>query len=272
MFTRNRIIFALTTTTLHVTRVDHVGHEVLETADFEIGDAGLAGVFEQARKQFGQGARLIVPEEYVYVTRLEVEKLPSLTRSNIEKKIEDIFPEVLGDMAWDYQTIASTETGMMIELSGMTSDFTQVLKEALHQAKYRLEAVIPESYALAHQLIGKEVTLLIHERADGWIVALVKDQLVATALFQTSIPTMSDVQNVIDFSKERKKLVPEQGVYSLVKTLPEELPKIDLPQVTLDKPLDAVLGAAKMVLGQTDGQRLDLPLRDTKRSWWRRWL
>lgn len=273
MFARTHLIFSLTPTALSVARVQRDGQALVAAADFELGNSGLAGSFERAKKQFGQGARLIVPEEYVYTTRLEVQaKNPGL-RSNIEKEITQIFPETLGDVAWDYQVITTSNEGIAVEVSGMMSDFSHVLKTALHTAHYRLEAIIPESYALAQLVPGHEVTLIVHECSSGWILALAKDQWVATALFQPNLPTVTDLQNVIDFGKERKHLTVSRVVFSVQKTLPEKLPQLTtLSQTILDVPLDATFGAAKISLGRSDDQRLDLPLRGAYQSWWQHWF
>ncbi|TXH00328.1 MAG: hypothetical protein E6P95_03740 [Candidatus Moraniibacteriota bacterium] len=270
MFHRTQLIFLLTSDALQVARIQPDRQTILKESEFKFESTGLAGALEQAKNQFGHGARLIIPEEYIYVTRLELQTSKIQLRSKIEKEIERVFPETIGTLAWDYQIIGTSNERMTVELSGITSDFAEILQTALSTSKYRFEAIIPESYALARLLLGQKNTLVVHERLGGWILILAQDQWVVAALFQPFLPTMTDIQNLIDFGKERKQFIPDQIVFSVQKNSREYLPQSPYPQVVLDEPFHVMFGAARLSLGQSDSQRLDLPLRGKHRSWWHR--
>lgn len=270
MFERSHIIFFLTATSLEAARVSHDGSMIQEEVSFSLDETGLAGALKKASARFGQGARMVLPEEYLYVTRLELDLPKTHLRSALEQKIVSVFPETIGTLAWDYELIGTTEKGVVVELSGVVRDFGEILSQALGEAHYRIEALIPESYALARLVLGNETSLLVHEREAGWISALIMEEHIVTSLWLTETPTESDLKSLITFGTERKQAIPQHVIFSLSKTSAQELPQLSLPQVVLDDPLNPILGAAKVSLGRKDSERMDLPLRGNKSSWFSR--
>lgn len=268
MFGKSHLILSLSDTALRAARVSRDGSQIEQAEEFSLDETGLVGALEKVRVRFGQGARFVLPETYLYVTRLVLDVPAAHLRSVLEEKVADIFPEALGTIAWDYELIETTERGGVVELSGVVRDFGEVLKDALGKSRYRIQTLIPESYALARLLPVAEAALLVHESQDGWISALVMQERVITSLFLKQAPLEQDLRELIAFGTQRKGVRPSEVILSLRNTDPATLPTLDLPQRVLEIPLDPILGAARIVLRSGDSDRLDLPLRGVESSWW----
>lgn len=272
MFQKSHLIFLLTATSLQAARIDYTGSTIREEANFVLDETGLVGALQQAKERFGQGARIVLPEEYLYVTQLKLDLPPEHSRQAIEENIMSVFPETLGNLAWDYELTESNAQGGTVELSGIVRDFGEVLEQSLVTAHYRIEALIPESYALARLVLGDETALVLHEKEAGWLAMLIAKERVVTSIFLTAIPTENDLKGLIAFGTERKQAVPQHVILSLIHTEPQALPQLDLPQVVLDTPLNPLVGAAKILLGSHDSERMDLPIRGNRSTWLSRFL
>lgn len=270
MFRRLPPIFFLTETALTAARIHPHTYQIEEEKIFVLDEHGLVGALKQACSEFGQGARFVLPEEYLYVTQLEVAASGLRSRSVLEDKILEVFPETLGDFAWDYELIEMNDEKAVVEISGVVKDFGEVLRDALKNSHCRIEALIPESYALARLISGETVSLLIHERESGWICALIAKERVVTSIFLEQVPTEQDLRSLITFGTERKKAAPNEVILSLCDTDPSLFPLLDLPQRVIEGGLNPLTGAAKIVLNRQDSARLDLPLRGTGLSWFAR--
>ena len=267
MFKVSPLIFLLTQKTLRVARVNRDGTALQDETIFDLDENGLAGALKEAKKKFGQGARMVIPEEYLYVTRVEVELSPKDERSLLEEKIISVFPETLGGFAWDYEVLTKNTEKGEVELSGIVRNFGEMIDQSLGSAHYRVEAIIPESYALARLVPRNEVSLVVHEKETGWLSMLISDKRVVTSIFLTKIPTQNELNDLITFGTERKHVTPQKILFSLVGTSVQVFPQMGLPQVVLSEPLNPMLGAAKILLGEKDENRMDLPLRGNRSTW-----
>lgn len=273
MFKRSRTIFFLTNEALKAAQIGIDTHAVTRTDTFTLGEQGLAGALHQARERYGQGARWVLPERYLYVTQITVPVAESRSRAALEKYIANVFPETLGTLAWDYELLEPTESGeVRVELSGVVKEFGDILAQAIEQTGYHLEALIPESYALAQLVPGTRPTLLVHEKPDGWIVAVLQAGKVITALFLETLPDEAMLHTTLTFAKERKGIDPECLALSLQGTKSEAIPDLGLPREVLPQSLDPLLGGSLLTLGVRDDTRLDIPLRGLSQPWYCRFI
>lgn len=270
MFRRSKTIVFLTDTALQVVSIRPGTSLIDRQMDFTLDETGLTGAFQRVMSEFGRRIRLVLPEKYLYVTTLGIDAYSSNPRTVIEQKILDVFPETLGSLAWDYMIIDAGEKRMTVEVSGVVHDFGEVLQSALTKTRLSIEALIPESHALAQLVPNDRASLLVHENEMGWIVAVIKEGKVITAIFLEHIPSESDMKELITFAQQRKEIHLEKVLLSLRTVDPVVIPALGLPCDVLDVTLNPAIGAAKIVLRENDGDRLDIPLRSIPSSWFKK--
>lgn len=243
---------------------------VSRESEFSLGDNGLSGALRAASIEYASPVRFVVPEEYLYLTQVEIPAAEA-NRSRLISSVDAIFPEALSDLAWDFEVIAEESGRATVEISGVTKDFGVLLKEALADSQARLEAVIPESYALARAVPTDEVVLFIHERLGGTILSIARARRVVSSIVLDHHPTEAEVAAFIEFGRTRKQCVPEKLVLSGIELQPEEFSSLRLDIVPIDSPLDPARGALLIDLSsERDADRLDLPLRTSQGAWYRR--
>ncbi len=270
MFSHQRTILYLTVNELRAATGDIRTATVLQSDYLSLEHESLPAAVRSIENQHTKPVRFILPEEYLYLTQVKIGS-QNKTRSQIAVAIKDVFPESLSEIAWDYEILSSEGDQLTVEISGVTKEFGTLLSEALAQSILRLEAVIPESYALARAVPFSEPIVLIHKRESGTMLCLVKEQKTVSALTLDHDPTQSEILECIDFGKERKQCVAEKIVLSGLTNEHEAFSAGTIPVVVLDSPLDPIHGALLLnpVSGR-DADRLDLPLRDRPDGWSRR--
>lgn len=270
MFSRTRTILYPSVDVLRVAEGSIRTRTITHDVEVSLADGGLRAALISAFEKQSSPARFVVPEEYLYLTQVELPKEEAV-RSRLVRSIGDVFPEALSDLAWDFEVIAERDDRAIIEVSGVTKDFGQLLAEVVAGSSVRLEAVIPESYALAHALPSDEAVLFVHERGAGTILCLAANRRVVAALILDHQPTEAECVEFIEFGKVRKQFVPEKVLFSAVVS---QLTTLDgLPVVLLDIPLDPIRGALGLNLSsQKDADRLDLPIRGQQEPWYRRFF
>lgn len=270
MLMKSCTVLFLTDVSLEVARVNSSATLVEREASYSLDEAGLVGGLERVTNDFGRRVRFILPEKYLYVTQIRLDASPEDLRSVVEQKITDVFPESLDTLAWDYELIATNDDQVTVEVSGVVHDFGEMLRASLEKVHCRIEALIPESYALAQLVPGQGTTVLIHENQMGWVMALITRERVVASIFLDHIPTEPDLREFLIFSEQRKSVHPEKILLSVQTTDPSLLPLCNLPGSISDIPLNPMLGAAKIALKKRDSDRLDLPLRTGQASWFSR--
>ncbi|QQR78605.1 MAG: hypothetical protein IPJ68_06070 [Candidatus Moraniibacteriota bacterium] len=247
-------------------RTGMIGRE----SEFPLADDGLRGALRAASSEYTSPARFIVPEEYLYLTQVEVPATEA-SRSQLVKLVDTVFPETLSELAWDFEVIAEADGRATIDVSGVTKDFGGLLKEALASSRVRLEAVIPESYALARALPTDDAVLFVHERRGLTIVSIARMRRVVSAIVLDHRPSEAELRDFIEFGKTHKQCTPEKLILSGIEIRPEEFSSLGLDALPLALPLDPVHGALLLDLSsRRDADRLDLPLRGYREPWYRR--
>ncbi len=237
---------------------------------FSLTDEGLSGALRTASGEYASPVRLIVPEEYLYLTQVEISATEA-SRTRLIKSVDAVFPETLSDLAWDFEVIAEQDGRATVEISGVTKDFGVLLKEALAESGVHLEAVIPESYALARALPTDEAVLFIHTRQGGTILSLARARRIVSSITLDHHPVVTELADFITFGKTHKQFVPEKLFLSGIEAQSEEFSSLGLDIVPADLPLDPVRGALLLDLSSNrDADRLDLPLRSDQGPWYRR--
>ena len=272
MFERKQTIFFLTHSLVRMASVRIKPSEILREERISIEDIGLARAFEEGRKRMGNPEKLIVPEEYLYVTRLELPNADARHRSGIERVIESVFPETLEKLAWDYECVGETQGKTLVEVSGLVKEFGQILSAALKSANLSIASIIPESYALARLIEHPEPVLAIHESETGWIVFMVAGQRVVSSLFWDHVPTEKELRDFLEHTRKEKQVTAKQFVFSSVTASGEGWPELGLTRLPLDRALNVFHGAALIrAHSHRDEDRLSLPVRPLS-AWYSRWL
>lgn len=261
----------LTDTSLRVAEWDQETTRFKREEIFVFDETGISGALQKVADRFGTNVRLVIPEKHLYVTSLDLDGPENHIRSNLEQKILEIFPEDMASIAWDYKVIESHPHCIQVELSGVERRFGETLNTAIKQTGFSLQALIPESYALAHLVEDQGVSLLLHESEGGWIVAFLYRKDVIISLFLRQLPTEKDLQELIAYGLKRKNINPSRMIISC-HSKADAIPTLDMPRAVLETSLDPLLGAAKIVLRSLDGERLDLPLRGQKKNTLTRFL
>ena len=88
------------------------------------------GLFETLLVVLRKGVRrfrFVIPEENLYLTQVKVPESEA-DRSRIVPFIESIFPEVLSEIAWDFQVVGMEDGQALVEVSGMRKEFGVLLQ------------------------------------------------------------------------------------------------------------------------------------------------
>lgn len=270
MFSHQRTILYLTANELRVATGDIRTATVLQSDYLSLEHESLPEAIRSIEQHHTKPVRFIIPEEYLYLTQIKIDS-QARTRSQIAAAIEDIFPEALSEIAWDYEILSEEDNQLNVEVSGVTKEFGSLLTEALAQSILRLEAVIPESYALARVVPFSESVVLIHKRGEGAMLCLAKGQKIVSAITLHHDPSQIEVREFIDFGKEHKQCSVEKIVLSGFTNEGDKFSVDTIPVVTLDLLLDPIHGALLLNPSSSrDADRLDLPLRGRPESWFRR--
>jgi hypothetical protein len=270
LFSHARTVFYPSSESVRAANGDTRTGMISRESEFSLTDGGLSGALHAASGEYALPARLIVPEEYIYLTQVEI-PAAEVTRSRLIKSVDAVFPETLSDLAWDFEVITEQDGRATVEISGVTRDFGILLKEALAESEVRLEAVIPESYALARALPTDEEVLFIHARQGGTILSLARARRIVSSITLDHHPAVTELADFITFGQTHKQFVPEKLFLSGSEAQPEEFSSLGLGIVPADLPLDPVRGALLLDLSSNqDADRLDLPLRSDQGPWYRR--
>lgn len=270
LFSHTRTVFYPSSESVRAANGDVRTGAISRESEFLLADGGLVGALRTASREYPSPARFIVPEEYLYLTQVEI-PIAEANRSRLIRSVDAVFPETLSDLAWDFEVIAEEDGRATVELSGVTKDFGILLKEALAGSQARLEAVIPESYALARALPTDEAVLFVHRREGGTIVSLARAHRVVSSIILDHHPSESELKGFVEFGQTRKQCVAEKLILSGIEAQGEEFSSLGLDMLPIDLPLDPIRGALLLDLSSNrDADRLDLPLRANQGAWYRR--
>lgn len=270
LFSHTRTVFYLSPESIRAASGDIRTGVISRESEFPLADGGLSGALRMASAEYPSPARFIVPEEYLYLTQVEI-PVADVSRSRLIKSVGAVFPETLSDLAWDFEVIEEKDGHATVELSGVTKDFGVLLKEALAVSRSRLEAVIPESCALARALPTDEPVVSIHGRQNGAVLLLSRSHQAVSSIVLSHQPSETELRDFIKFGEIHKQCTPEKIVFSGADVPSEQFASLGLETLLTDVPIDPIRGALLIDLSsERDVERLDLPLRAKHDPWYRR--
>lgn len=155
----------------------------------------LAEIIEHSPKK----VRIVVGEEFAYVTRLRKVEMAG----QIETAIQSLIPENL-DEGWD----SKDEGANHVQVMAIQQQVFAVLKKALLENKLRLEAMEAESVSISRMVAASKDEAVLLARYDGKVLLEVvrNGSVLATRIF-FQFPSQEQIQEFLDYMISQKSIV-----------------------------------------------------------------
>ena len=222
--------------------------------------------------------RIVLGEEFVYVTELSFPHGTTITRELVREKAEEVIPENLKQTEWDFQTLhykektKDTDT-ILVQVAVIEKSFSESFRQALAVTPLSIEAIYPESYVLANlEIEESEVVIIIEQDRELTVLCAVLDGFVVATRVKKDAITTEDVRGFLSFLSTYKGKSPKKiflshcGEENLLKDLSLEGYEVRV------KEYNPLVGAALLEkISGEDEEILNIDIFSSieKKAWWR---
>lgn len=154
-----------------------------DVVDWKAGHLGtaLSGVLESAKTK--KPIRLLLAEDFYYIAGFEVDEKLEDRRDEIKFLAEELIPEDLGKVGWDYGVINKEKGISSIQCFALTTSFDRELVSALKEYQFKIDAIEPYSLSIVKSFETNKPSFLL----------LYKDEIITLAmLVQNGLVVYSD--------------------------------------------------------------------------------
>ena len=178
-------------------------------------------VFEKISKTLRRRVRIVLADEFVYITRLTFPHGTEITRERVAQKAKEEIPEDLSSTKWDFQTLTFTKQGgvsdeVLVQVAVLERRFYEMLKSSLANKRLEIESVIPESYACAQfSVLGADPVILVQKNPGNiLLIALCNGFVMLSDTIEGEIVTPSLIQQFIASVERTKDILVKKVIFS----------------------------------------------------------
>ena len=152
--------------------------------------------------------RILLAEDFYYLVGFEVntpkgtsKKLEN-DRNKIKDLAEELIPENLDEVKWDYSVINRDQDKFFIQCFALTKDFSDELSIVISELNLKVDVIEPYALALASSFKpSKHSFLLLHKDESVSMGVVIKNNLI-TFSKNLDMANINDIDEVIAFSKK----------------------------------------------------------------------
>lgn len=207
MFEKKKIILFITKSKITVFRVvinNKPNQKIIGQFDFTL--PLLDQILLKIKRIGNNNIRILLSEEFVYVTSLSFFSDSILNKTIVEQKAQEVIPEDLKQTIWDFKQItnlpfSSSHSQTNIQVIAAVKTLFEPLNNSIIKTGLRVEAIEPLSYALARFTKNQEKPFLFAYVSDYLFLTFAQKEIVFATERLNHIDATS-INQFIAFVKE----------------------------------------------------------------------
>lgn len=223
-------------------------------------------------------SRIILSEEFVYVTTLLFPPEVPVARERVRTTAEESIPEDLQETEWDFRAMQyvkhqEKEGVHIIQVAVIARDFSKKLEEGLVSGITRIESILPESYVVASvEKQDEDVKIVVKKDQEKVvIIALKQGAVLRTVIQENVVDVVAEFEKFLAFV-ERETL--EKVKHGIISGWNNDELRLKIEEKGLlysKKEYDVFRGVFLESISGQDKQVLNLNvfLGQKKKPWWR---
>lgn len=165
------------------------------------------------KKITGNSVRILLSDEFVYVTSVIIPSDSISEKDDVKEKIQKLIPEDLNSVFWDFKEVLILKKNKDKELKAIqvicpVKSFFEQLCFALVKNGFEVEAIEPMSYTLAHLTKQSGRTVLVAYINDPSLLLIQEAGLVVATQLLGNVVTQKDVGTLIAHVKKKFSVIP----------------------------------------------------------------
>lgn len=211
MFSKKRSIIYITRSKIKLVNVT-MGKKPKEET---IGEAfwmsdSLESILLKFKKNVKGIARILLSEDFVYVVTLSFPVGSFVNRNNVQEKAQELIPENLNETVWDYKVT----TPSTIQVVAVVPSLSEKLNEAIVKTGFRIEEIVPLSYALASFAKNQDIPLLYVYKDEEILLGLAqKGTVITTKRILNANIDRNTINQFIAFAKDQFSKEPKTIIF-----------------------------------------------------------
>lgn len=196
MFFANWIIF-ISPNIIQANKVR--GHKILDSYNFKWQEEPLGEILTkiQQKLKFNQ-AKILLSDQLSYVLALDLEDSHHL-ENQIEKKLEQIIPEKVSTLKWDYKIIYKKEDTVRVQIEAIPDSIYQQLQQV--NKNFTIELIESIAITLAEAIKDKTYLLLFSDFFDQAIIVH-HHSVINSTLIKPEDDLSQKIKQLVDFAQE----------------------------------------------------------------------
>ncbi len=216
MFANKKSILFITKSRGKVTNVS-LGGRPAETVvgEFDWSKETLSKSLAKFAKAGGNTIRIVLSEDFAYVTLLSFPPNKIINGEIIRQKAQELIPQDLNQTVWDYKEIlnAFPKTSRKIQVVACVRDLFETLSASVNEARLYAEQVEPLSVSLARFTKNHQETILFVYIYNEIFLSLVKKEAVLATKRLDPPLTKEKLDEFAKYSKDQMGLEPEKIIF-----------------------------------------------------------
>lgn len=165
------------------------------------------------RKKFSVNLSIVLSEELVYVTAIEIPQEISLSKDVIEKVAQEAVPEHLNETIWGYKEVLNLQKKKgqnlrIIQIAALIKTFSDLMLTAFPKAGIHIESMAPASYAYAHSAPVTDGCIMVARFNSGTLLIMSEKGFVIASEYHLGTVTSEQIISFISFIEKKFLLVP----------------------------------------------------------------
>lgn len=217
MFAQKKIILFITKSKIkiaHVTLGDKPKEQIIHEEAFD--KDGLTAILLRNKKSLSGKVRLLLSEDFVYITTLLLPFKSNITKDIITLKAQELIPENLSETSWDFKQSLSSlpnQTTIPVQIVAAVRVLFEQLSNAFIKARVQVEAIEPTSYAIARFTKNQNKPFLFVFISEEALLIL-GYKSIAVATQRLTLPLNKQrIDQFISFVKERYLVEPKDVIF-----------------------------------------------------------
>ncbi len=210
MFNTSKIIIIITKTKIKAFSIKLGASPIIERQEeFDWKTETLVEVLNIIKSKFGPSIRILLSDEFVYITTIQTDIQNIATRASILQAAQQFIPEDMSQTSWDYRTYPT-----YIQVEVLNKSIYDQITEAVKKADIEIEAMESYSNSLARLLAEEKEPFVLAYQDDVPLISTIHNGVALTTSVIKEILTAEVVEKAVHFSQEQFKL----SIKKIIKT------------------------------------------------------
>lgn len=185
---------------------------VESTKEYSWAEDSVKTVLSQIKQEFGDKFRLLLSDEFVYMTSLIIPYGLSDEKNHIKSKAQEIIPEDLDATVWDFKEVLSIKNEKseekVVQVIALVNHRHNQLFLTFNDLGFQIEAIEPLAYALGRLYTKEMEPLVILYQGEEPLQMVVNKGLVIESQVIKGDFSQKKVEELLSFVSERFNIVP----------------------------------------------------------------